>query len=438
MQRNPGEILAQKALALTRNSKLHWWVALSALPLFGVVAAFGIAPDTLIDQVPLHSIVQSLSLPVVEQSPVDQVFTREQRIQRGDTVAALLARLQVEDPAAVSFLRNAKEARSLLQLRPGKTVQAQTNDDGDLLALQYLNSAGNLVSVAKSGDEFKVSEQALEPETRLIMKSGQIQSSLFAATDAAGMPDQVAIQLADIFSSEIDFHRDLRRGDRFSVVYEVSYHNGEPVKSGRVFAAEFVNQGVAYQAVYFEATDGRGGYYSFDGSNLRKAFLRSPLEFSRITSGFSLARYHPILQAWRAHRGVDYGAPSGTRVKATSDGTVAFIGKQGGYGNLVVLQHLGKYSTYYGHLSGFAKGLRKGMHVRQGDVIAFVGMTGLATGPHLHYEFHVNGIQQNPLKVVMPEAPPITAQLRPAFEHATQPLAKRLVLLRATNIARLD
>jgi murein DD-endopeptidase MepM/ murein hydrolase activator NlpD len=210
------------------------------------------------------------------------------------------------------------------------------------------------------------------------------------------------------------------------------------VKPGRVLAAEFTNQGKRYQALWFSNGEGQGGYYTFDGKNIRKAFLRSPLEFSRISSGFTTARFHPVLQQWRAHKGVDYAAPSGTGVKATADGVVEFAGRQGGYGNLVVLRHQSKYTTWYGHLSAFAKGLHKGAHVSQGEVIAYVGATGLATGPHLHYEFRINDMHQDPLRVVMPEAPPITTDQRATFEAVAQRMAQRLELLRATNVASID
>ena len=270
------------------------------------------------------------------------------------------------------------------------------------------------------------------------MKSGVIRSSLFGATDAAGVPDAIATQLAEVFSSDIDFHLDIRKGDRFSVVYETLYNNGDPVKTGRVLAAEFVNQGKAYRAVYFKDREGREGYYTPQGKNLRKAFLRSPLEFSRITSGFSLARFHPVLKTWRAHKGVDYGAPIGTHVRATSDGVVAFVGKQNGYGNLIVLQHAGNFSTAYGHLSRFANSLHKGTRIKQGDVIGYVGMTGMATGPHLHYEFRVAGVQRNPLTLPMPQAFPIAAQYKNDFVAFAQPLTAQLEMLRDLNLASAD
>jgi len=236
----------------------------------------------------------------------------------------------------------------------------------------------------------------------------------------------------------MDFHRDLRKGDRFAVVYEMQNVDGEPVKAGRILATEFVNQGRVLQAVYFEDASGRGGYYAPDGRNMRKAFLRSPLEFSRVTSGFSGTRFHPVLQTWRAHKGIDYGAPTGTRIRATADGVVDLIGQRNGYGNVIMLRHANGYSTLYGHLSGFTQSLRYGAKVVQGEVIGFVGMTGLATGPHLHYEFHVSGVHVDPLRRAPQPGPSITASLRSAFDLNVRDRLAALELLRETNLAALE
>jgi murein DD-endopeptidase MepM/ murein hydrolase activator NlpD len=438
MQQENGMILTQKLARLIPGSGFWRPVLALVLPFLGVVAAFGIAPDTVTDPVPRKEVVQEIALPVPPPAATaDEGYWREERIQRGDTIAALLSRLGAEDPEAAEFLRNTRSARTLYQLVPGRTIRALATADGRLLALRY-QTGGRVLNVQRREGGFDLTEEPAEFERRVLMKSGEIRSSLFAATDAAGMSDAVAIQIADIFSTDIDFHRDLRRGDRFTVVYEMLYDQGEPVRSGRLLAAEFVNQGRTLQAVYFDYAEGQGGYYTTDGKNIRKAFLRSPLEFSRISSGFS-NRFHPILKQWRAHKGIDYAAPTGTRVKATGDGIVDFAGRhQGGYGNLVVLRHQSKYTTWYGHLSGFAKGVRKGARVAQGDVIGYVGATGLATGPHLHYEFRINDVHQNPLRVVLPAAPPINADQKAAFDAATAPLAQRLQFLRDTNLARLD
>ena len=438
MQNNKPAILAQNSAPQERKISLRWMIGLSSLPLFGIVAAFGIAPDTETRRMPVQTVIEQLDLPSATEPTTTSAYWREEKIQRGDTISSLLERLDVSNEDIADFLRSSKDSKGIRQLVPGRSVRAKTTEDGELLSLRYLSSSDSMLAVDKESGTFRASDKSIPLELRTLMKSGEIRSSLFAATDAANIPDNIATQLADVFSSDIDFHQDLRKGDRFNVVYEVFYHNGEPVKTGRVLAAEFVNQGKAYRAVHFQDRDGRGGYYTPDGKNLRKAFLRSPLEFSRVTSGFTNARYHPVLKEWRAHKGIDYGAPVGTRIKATADGSVEFVGKQGGYGNLVVLKHQGQYSTAYGHLSGFAKGLHKGSKVSQGDVIGFVGMTGLATGPHLHYEFKVAGVQRNPLSIALPTAFPIAAQYKSDFEKHAKQLAGSLELLRNTNLAALD
>ena len=423
-------ILAQKLGALLHGSALRRGLLALLLPFVGIMAAFGIAPDTITDTIERTSVVEQIALPALPSAgDATESYWREARIERGDTIASILQRLQIDDASAGQVLQRTSEARLLYRLIPGRTIRAHTTAAGQLLALRYLNGT-QLLKIDREGDALVVSEGAAEVETRLHMRSGEIRSSLFAATDAAGMSDAVAVQIAEVFSTDIDFHRDLRKGDRFAAVYEVQYHQGEPVKTGRLLSAEFVNNGKTFQAVWFQNPDGEGGYYTPDGKNIRKAFLRSPLEFSRISSGFTISRFHPVLQTWRAHKGVDYAAPTGTRVRATGDGIIEFVGRQGGYGNLVVLRHQSKYTTWYGHLSGFAPGMQKGKRIVQGDVIGFVGSTGIATGPHLHYEFRTNDVHQDPLRVAMPPAPPLALQHRAAFDENARPLAERLALVR--------
>lgn len=439
MQNNKIGILTQKLFPQERKFSLRWLVALSSLPLFGMVAAFGIAPETETHRIPVHTVIENLQLPsIAPASSIAGNFWHEEKIQRGDTISTLLDRLNVNDEDIAGFLQSAQDSKSLRLLIPGRTVRAQTDAEGNLLGLQYISNSETMLKVEKQGNGFKTSDQAVPLETRVQMKSAEIRNSLFGATDAANIPDNIAMQIADIFSSDIDFHRDLQKGDKFTVVYESFYNKGELIKTGRVLAAEFVNNGKSYRAIFFQDRDNRSGYYTPEGKNLRKAFLRSPLEFSRITSGFTNARFHPVLKEWRAHRGVDYGAPIGTRVKAVSDGTVAFVGKQSGYGNLIVIQHQGSFSTAYGHLSAFSKNLHKGSKVSQGDIIGRVGMTGLATGPHLHYEFRIAGVQRNPLTIAMPTAFPIASQYKTDFSKVAENLATRLNLLKNTNLASLD
>ena len=429
-------ILSQSLSASTR-SRVPWAAAGVVTLLFGVVAAFGTvrdAPETVF----VRTIVEPLALAASAQdSTINEVFFREDRFRRGDTISALLERLEMDDRQAERLLRAPEATRPFRLLRPGTTVQARTTEDGSLLSLWFIGGRDQLISIDGAGEGFTTSEQPADLTRQFQMKSGEIKSSLFAATDAAGLSDSVATQIADIFAGDVDFHRDLRRGDKFTVVYETFDHLGRPVKSGRVLAAEFINQKKSYRAVWFQDAAGHGGYYTPQGKNLRKAFLRSPLEFSRITSGFAM-RFHPILQQWRAHRGVDYGAPTGTRVKATGDGVVEFVGRQGGYGNVVVLRHAGGVMTAYGHLSRFANGIRKGARVGQGELVGLVGQTGWATGPHLHYEFRVNNQHRNPLTIAFPAAQPVTPERMAAFRAVAAPLAARLDLLATTNLALLE
>jgi murein DD-endopeptidase MepM/ murein hydrolase activator NlpD len=437
-------ILSQNQEARTHKQRLHWMLGISSIPLFGIVAAFGIAPQTLPLSVPAAEVTEEIALPAADESiaktsennpPLWQI----DQIRRDDTLSTLLERINIRNPEAITFLRQAPEARALAtQLRPGRTILSKTTPTGELLELQFQIDINRALVVKQSGDGYEAHEIPLALENRVEVKGAEISSSLFAATDAANIPDQVAIQLANIFSSEIDFNQDLRTGDHFSVIYEASFSDGELIKTGRVLSAEFVNQGKTYRAVLYRAPDGHENYYAPDGKSMQKTFLRSPLEFSRISSVFSLARFHPVLKTWRAHKGVDYAAPIGTLVKAVADATVAFVGNQGGYGNVVMLQHTGGISTVYGHLSRFASGLHKGQKITQGEAIGFVGMTGLATGPHLHYEFRVNGEHRNPLTVALPTPVPLPADRLAEFSRQAEPMLAQLDLVRGSKLASLD
>lgn len=443
MPKEKKRILAQ--LQAYREAKPGpFWasVGVAGMSLFGVVAAFGTAPTTVQIEDRRQLVVDRLPPPPpLPAGAESNFFVREERVQRGDTVASLLNRLGVVEREAVDFLYRSKDLDPIFrQLSPGKTLTARVGSQGELQSLIFpLNGGKNEALLIERGDEgYAVTEQSLPVDVQVHMKSAEIRYSLFGASDSADIPEGIAIQLADIFGGDIDFHRDLRKGDRFSVVYESISHLGKPIRSGRILAAEFTNSGKTYRAIWFQSDDGSGGYYAEDGSNIRKAFLRSPLEFSRITSGFSGTRFHPVLKTWRAHKGVDYGAPVGTRVRATGDGVVEFVGTRGGYGKVIALRHQGRYTTLYGHLSGFATGLRTGIRVAQGDTIGFVGATGLASGPHLHYEFRINDVHQNPLAMALPSAPPLTPQQLVAFSDHSQEFLSRLDLLRAGNLALLN
>ena len=408
---------------------------------FSGVAAFGLAPNTVLETIPTHTVVRALENPVAETSggasESDQHYWREERLRRGDTIGSVLARLELDDPEAIAFLRVDPAARALYELKPGRALSVETNAAGQLASLRFARNEGEVVVIERRDGRF-VSAAAPAPiETRREIATGVIESSLFAAADESGLPDAITLQLADIFGGAIDFYRDLVRGDRFSVVYEVRYQDGEAVGTGRIVAAEFTHRGRVARAFRWRDASGNEGYYADDGSALRKAFLRSPMEFSRVGSGFSATRMHPILQYTRAHEGVDYPAPAGTPVRATGSGTVIHAGWLGGYGLVVQLQHRGQYSTVYGHLSRIAPQFRPGSRIAQGDVIGYVGQTGLATGPHLHYEFRIDGTARDPLTVPIPGGEPLSPASRAAFVAAIAPSVAQLHFARTFGNVRL-
>ncbi|HNA68937.1 MAG TPA: peptidoglycan DD-metalloendopeptidase family protein [Nitrospira sp.] len=414
-------------------------MALGAGVFTGMAAALAVAPGQDAPP-PAETIVTQLERPAFDISGRDEhPFIREDRVLAGETLGALLKRLGVSDTSLTAHAGSPALMRDLgTAFRPGMVVTVATTTDGRLQSASFLRPGNDdqVVLTAENG-QLVIRKQALELDRRIHMQSGTIQSSLFAATDAAGLPDSIAEELARMFGSEIDFHSDLRKGDRFSVIYEVFYHHGQAIRTGRILAAEFFNQGVKHSAYLFRHADGKTEYYGPDGRSLRAGFLRSPLEFSRVTSGFSM-RLHPILGTWREHKGVDYGAPTGTAVHATADGIVDFAGWQNGYGNFVVLRHQDRYSTAYGHLSAVARGLRKGDRVSQNTVIGYVGSTGWATGPHLHYEFRINEIHQDPLKVSLPAAQPLDRQKLGTFLHDVAQLNAQLTAARQITTARFD
>lgn len=346
-------------------------------------------------------------------------------VSRNDSLDRIFRRLQLNlaDLATLRALPGLKA--HLDRLRPGESLHF-THKDGELFGLQRRLSDAETLEVTRAAEGLKanVVENPLETRTRIV--GGRIYSSLFEAVEGAGAHEQTAVALADIFGWDIDFVLDVRPGDSFVVTYEEIWRDGRYLKDGPVLAASFVNQGHEYRAVRYTDPAGATSYYAPDGRSMRRAFLRAPLEFSRVSSGFNTVRLHPILHRIRAHKGVDYAAPIGTPVRAAGDGTVRFAGVLGGYGNLVEIEHTNSITTVYGHLSHFAHGIRRGTRVTQGTVIAYVGMTGLATGPHLHYEYRVNGIFMNPQEVVLPPAAPISAAYSGDFHAQTDPLLASL------------
>lgn len=431
-------ILTDRMTGAERRFGLRTLVAVSSLPLFGVVAAFGLAPDTNALNITPETVTQAIVLPALANAGDTGAFERESVIQPGDTLTSALSRLNIDDLEIQRLMATNAVKKLAASIRPGKRIQATTTQDGQLLGIQFERNDGTSLTVRRQDDSFVAEESKALLETRVVMRSGRILSSLYGATDSAGIPDSVANQMAETFSTSLDFREDLRRGDTFSVIYTVDYRNGEPVAAGKLLAAEFVNAGKPYRAVLFRDSGGREGYYTPEGESLKKGFLRSPLEFSRVTSSFSNSRKHPVYGFHRAHTGVDFGAPTGTRVKATGDATVVFAGRKGGYGNLVILRHPNGYETYYAHLSAFASGIRSGRSVGQGQVIAYVGSTGASTGPHLHYEVRIAGRPQNPMAIKLPGSPPLAAAQRANFIAQTSDWSEKLGLLRGTNLAALD
>ncbi len=385
------------------------------------VTAFGVAP-LLPDpaDLPQRVVADELRLDGLSRQ-LDALAEHELELSRsdltraGDSIDSLLRRLGVVDAEAAAFLRRDPAARHLVDGKAGKMVQARARADGTLVDLVARYAAADGARRQPQFSRLTVERQAgawtsrvelapLVAQTRLA--SGTIRSTLFAATDEARIPEPVAAQLAEIFAADIDFHRELHRGDTFGVVYEVLSADGEPVtwmpSAGRVLSAEFVNGGRQYSAIWFADESGRGAYFGLDGQSRKRSFLASPLEFSRVTSGFAM-RLHPLLQSWRAHRGVDYAAPVGTPVRVVGEGTVEFAGWQNGYGNVVQVDHGGERSTLYAHLSRID--VRKGQAVEQGQHIGAVGTTGWSTGPHLHFEFRLKGQHQDPLSLARAAEP---------------------------------
>lgn len=384
---------------------------------FGATA-FGIAPIAP-DAAKLTRTVVSESVPLVgigtqleQLADHDLVLYRGDLTRRSDTADSLLRRLNADDAELAQFLRTDPTARKLLDGRPGKMVQIRTDAQGrasELVARypaenpKQFNTHFTRLRIERLAGGLQASTETVPLESQVRLGSGTIDSSLFAATDDARIPDAIATQMVEMFSTEIDFHRELRKGDRFTVIYEALTADGEPITwasgdemTGRVLASEFINRGQSHAAMWFAdpAGRGKGAYFGLDGQSKRHAFLGSPLAFSRVTSGFAM-RMHPIMHTWRAHRGVDYAAPVGTPVRSVGDGVIEFAGWQNGYGNVVEVKHSNDRSTTYAHLSRVD--VRKGQHIDQGSVLGAVGATGWATGPHLHFEFKVKGEQQNPL-----------------------------------------
>ena len=354
-------------------------------------------------------------------------------VARRDTLEQLFRRhnLSLSDLGAMAGL--AEAARHLRLLRPGDEIHV-SHHNGRVSALSREIDATRVLRIVKGAAGFEAEIVEREVEPRPVGAHGVIRHSLFEAAQAAGIPDAVTMNLAGIFQWDIDFIQDVRTGDEFTVIYEELWRTGVKRGEGRILAAEFINQGTPFRAVRYTASDGTSGYFTPEGRSVRKAFLRAPVDFTRISSHFNPNRRHPVLNTIRAHKGVDYAAPTGTVVKAAGDGRIIFRGAKNGYGNAVIVQHGGAVTTLYAHLSRFAQ-LRVGNRVRQGQTIGYVGMSGLATGPHLHYEYRIDGVHRNPRTVPLPPADPVPAAHREAFLTAAAPLWRELDRYRRERFA---
>jgi len=442
------QLLSRAAHALEHHPK-QVTALLAALMLGGGGGAFAVAslePESA--TVTVRQVLEAVQpLPVAEQQQALDVHSfhlfRSDVTRASDTVESLLARLGVDDPQAAAYLRGDATFRAQLLGRAGRSVTVASGESHALHKLSARWAPDDngtfkrlvIERIAPAQFVSRVETAALAAATR--MGSGTVRTSLFAAADEAGIPDGVVGKLVEIFSSDIDFHRSLRAGDRFNVVYEALEADGEPMRTGRILSAEFMNNGKLHQAMWFQEPGRKGGYYALDGTSLDTSYLASPMEFSRVTSGFAM-RFHPILHRWKAHLGVDYGAATGTPVRTVGDGVVEFAGEQNGFGKVVIVKHNNTDQTFYAHLSRMD--VRSGQAVSQGQRIGAVGATGWATGPHLHFEFRVNGVHRDPVQMARRSvAVPLSAQSRPEFDRLARSMRAQLAAAASTAvIARAD
>ena len=369
----------------------------------------------------------------------DLMEWREYKIKSGDNLARLFKRAGVNPAELDQLMKVGKETKKLKRIFPGDVIKIMSNEDGVLEALRYEINHKSYLLVEREGNDLIAQIHKHELDKLEAHASGVIESSLFLAAQDAGISQNIIMEMANIFGWDIDFVLDIRKGDRFSVLYEELYRDGEKLSDGDILAAEFINNGKTYRAVrYTNPQSNRSEYFTPSGKSMKKAFLRTPVNFTRISSKFTTSRYHPVLHRFRSHKGVDYAAKRGTPIHAAGNGKVIFKGKKGGYGNVVILQHGSKYTTLYAHVKSYNRKLRVGSKVTQGQTIAYVGSSGLATGPHLHYEFRLNGTHRNPLTVHLPTSNPVPKRYMTDFDLMTSPVLTQLdSLSRGNQVAAL-
>ena len=368
---------------------------------------------------------------IVEADPLSKELT----VANGDTLSTVFAKVGLPSKTVHEVLSSSKEAQQLSRLKVGQRLVFQLTEQGELASLHSPISKLESIRIDRSDDSYVFKKEQIKPEVNTAYAHGEIESSLFLAAKRAGLSHNLTMDLANVFGYDIDFAMDIRKGDTFEVIYEEKTIEGERVGTGNILAARFTNRGKAFTAIRYTNKQGNSSYYTAEGESMRKAFIRTPVDFARISSRFSNGRKHPILNKIRAHKGVDYAAPRGTPIKSAGDGKVLLAGRKGGYGNTVIIQHGNRYRTLYAHMQGFAKGVRNGSTVKQGQIIGYIGTTGLSTGPHLHYEFQVDGVHVDPLGLKLPMADPIAKNEKQRFLQLSQPLMARLDEERATMLA---
>jgi len=360
---------------------------------------------------------------------------KEVVVSKGDTLSTLFAKVGLPATSVHEVMTSDKQAKQFSQLKNGQILQFELSPEGNLKQLHSKLNDMESISLSRTDKGYTFTRDVSKPNVRTAYVHGVINSSLSLSAQRAGLSHSMTMDMAKIFGYDVDFAQDIRKGDEFDVIYEQKVVNGKTVSTGNILSARFTNRGKTYTAVRYTNKQGNTNYYTADGNSMRKAFIRTPVDFARISSMFSMGRKHPILNKIRAHKGVDYAAPRGTPIKATGDGKVLLAGRRGGYGNTVIIQHGDTYRTLYGHMQGFAKGVQTGSSVRQGQVIGYIGTTGLSTGPHLHYEFQVNGVHVDPLGQKLPMADPIAKSEKQRFMQESQPLMARMDQEKATMLA---
>ena len=370
----------------------------------------------------------------VEEKTTSALKQTTVKIKPGHSLAAIFNKQRLNQQDLYRIMQKGKKAKTLRNLQPGRILEITNDEQGQIHSLSYQMNRLQSINVSRVDNDFIVELINKPIEKRISFSEGIIQSSLFEAGKQAGLSDTLVMEMAGIFGWDVDFALDIRQGDKFSILYEEQFIEGKKHQTGTILAAEFTNQGKTFKAIHFTDQSGRSNYYTPEGLSMRKAFLRTPVDFRRISSRFGKRR-HPTLNRMRLHKGVDYAAPRGTPIRVSGDGKVVFKGRKGGYGRTVIIQHGGRYSTLYAHMSSYRRGVHVGKRVKQGQIVGYVGSSGRATGPHLHYEFRVNGAHRNPLTVKLPSAKPINKEYKSTFVQHAQVMISQIEMFKETNIA---